>query len=161
MNKQTRFILAHAASLLVTAYKKTITDYRECLPLDLRVSCSAPECYDDLWRDAHKGFLAVSPAFSETAIYGIAGNITFRTFHDYGHLLYRKEFVTAQEVELARLQWDDLKGYLPEGWKDICHCVYFADTVAQSNHEASFGHFPVDQRAFVGQILEAHINDLS
>ncbi|WYW04351.1 hypothetical protein Kurepalu2_00004 [Pseudomonas phage vB_PpuP-Kurepalu-2] len=147
--QQNRFILARAACLLVSAYIATIQEYREILPLNLRISKDAPDTFDKLKAGRDAGELVVSPEFSETAIYGGGGNISFRVFHDYGHLIYDKAFTTEQEVELARIQWADLKKHLPEGWHDICHTVYFADTVEQSLYEARTGQFPVDQKAFV------------
>lgn len=154
-----RFILARAACLLVNAYRDCITEYRALLPLDLSISKDAPDTFAKLQAGAASGQLVVSPEHSETAIYGAAGNITFRVFHDYGHILYGKEFVTEQECELARIQWVDLKVHLPAEWHDICHVVYFADTCEQSKYEARTGQFPADQRAFVLEILNEYLTD--
>ncbi len=152
-----RFILARAACLLVEAYKKLITEYQLIMPLDLGVSKEAPDSFAKLKAEAAEGRLLVSPEFSETAIYGTSGNITFRVFHDYGHLIYGKEFTTADECELARIQWADIKPCIPPEWVSVCHAVYFADTCEQSLFEASTGSFPSDQRAFVLNHLANHL----
>ncbi|WYW04449.1 hypothetical protein Mudajogi_00004 [Pseudomonas phage vB_PpuP-Mudajogi] len=144
-----RFILARAACLLVNAYTQCIAEYRQLMPLALSISKDAPDTFAKLQAGAASGQLVVSPEHSETSIYGVAGNITFRVFHDYGHLVYGKEFETAQEVELARIQWHDLKVYIPTEWVGICHTVYFADTAEQSKYESETGKFPDDQRSFV------------
>ncbi|AUV61712.1 hypothetical protein HOS76_gp18 [Pseudomonas phage Henninger] len=159
-NNASKFILARAACLLVNAYRECITEYRALLPLALSISKDAPDTFAKLQAGAASGQLVVSPEHSETAIYGGAGNITFRVFHDYGHLLYGKEFETSQECELARIQWVDLKVHLPVEWHDICHVVYFADTCKQSEYEASTGHFPKDQRAFVLEILNDYLSNV-
>ncbi|MCO4372747.1 hypothetical protein MTR10_11930 [Staphylococcus agnetis] len=155
-SKQLQFILARAACLLVEAYSRTLVEYRNILPLDGRVGLDAPSTYDGLKADAAKGFLKVSTEHNTTSIYGASGNLTFRTFHDYGHLLYARQFTTEDEVALARFQWQDLKGYLPAEWVDVCHCVYMADTVEQSLYEAQYGDFPADQKAFVLNFLQQH-----
>lgn len=144
-----RFILAQAASHLVTAYRLAIQEYRSILPLDLRVSDDAPESFEELKTNARAGFLAVTPAHSETAIYGASGNATFRIFHDYGHLLYGRHFTTEDEVKLAMFQWGDIKDYIAPEWLSICHCVYFADTLEQTRYESTHGHFPANQKEFV------------
>lgn len=158
VNNQTRFILARAACLLVDAYKATIQEYQEALPLSLMVRPDAPDTYEALKEEAGRGILAVTSAFSETSIYGVSGNITFRVFHDYGHILYDAQFTTEDEVKLATMQWLDLKRHLPVEWLDICHAVYFADTVEQSKYEARTGHFPENQKAFVSGHLDAFFN---
>lgn len=155
-NKQLQFILARAACLLVEAYTQTITEYRAILPLDGRIGLDAPSTFEGLKADAAKGFLKVSTEHNSSSIYGAAGNLTFRTFHDYGHLLYNKEFTLIDEVELACMQWQDLKGYLPAEWVGVCHCVYVADTVRQSLYEAETGNFPADQKRFVMGFLADH-----
>ncbi|WZX11467.1 hypothetical protein YZUPF006_000005 [Pseudomonas phage YZU-PF-006] len=155
-NKQLQFILARAACLLVEAYTKCIAEYRTILPLDGRIGLDAPSTFEALKADAAQGFLKVSTEHNTSSIYGAAGNLTFRTFHDYGHLLYNKAFTLADEVELSRIQWQDLKGYLPAEWVDVCHCVYVADTEQQSLYEAETGDFPADQKRFVLGFLADH-----
>ncbi|UAV89409.1 hypothetical protein JOR_5 [Pseudomonas phage JOR] len=154
--KQLQFILARAACLLVTAYTQTITEYRQLLPLDGRIGTDAPSTFEGLKADARNGFLCVSTEHNQSSIYGGSGNLTFRTFHDYGHLLYNKAFTLVDEVELARIQWNDLKVYIPTEWLDVCKCVYFADTEQQSLYEAENGDFPTDQKRFVLGFLQDH-----
>ncbi|ADV35708.1 conserved hypothetical protein [Pseudomonas phage phiIBB-PF7A] len=153
---QNRFILAHAASLLVTAYKECIAEYQTVLPLNLSIGHDAPDSYAALRSQAAQGQLKVSTAHNASSIYGASGNLTFRIFHDYGHLLYDAEFTTEQEVSLALTQWRDLIRYIPQEWQGICYVVYRADTVAQSEYEAIHKDFPVDQKAFVLDILNKH-----
>lgn len=152
--KHTMFTLNAAAAKLVEAYKKAITHYQTIMPLALSISADAPSDYSALQSDAASGKLAVTEAFSETAIYGKAGNVTFRIFHDYGHLIYKKEFTTSQEVELALMQWNDIAGHIEGEWRTVCYKVYIADTVEQSRHESIHGEFPKDQKAFVAKILK-------
>lgn len=126
----------------------------------IKLACNAHEAakstFEGLKADAAKGFLKVSTEFNTSSIYGGSGNLTFRTFHDFGHLLYNKEFTLTDEVELSRIQWQDLKGYLPTEWVDVCHCVYVADTEQQSLYEAETGNFPADQKRFVMGFLADH-----
>lgn len=158
-NSQLKFILARSAALLVDAYLKTLVEYRAIMPLDGRVGLDAPSTFEALKADAAQGFLKVSTEFNATSIYGAAGNLTFRTFHDYGHLLYNKAFTTQDELDLALVQWFDLKKHIPLGWHGVCHCVYFADTAQQSLYEAEHGEFPQDQHAFVLGHLANHFNN--
>lgn len=156
MSNQSRFILAHAAQLLVLAYKECITEYQQVLPLKLSIGHDAPDNFNALKSQASCGFLKVSTEHNDTSIYGASGNLTFRIFHDYGHLLYDAEFTTEQEVSLAKTQWLDLKRHLPAEWVNVCHVVYFADTVEQSKYEAATGKFPEDQKGFVMGHLAAY-----
>lgn len=141
--KQNAFILARAATLLVEAYGKCIPEYLKLMgqPLDLQVGPDAPNTYEDLKAQAAQGLLKVSTEFNNTSIYGASGNLTFRIFHDLGHLMYDAQFTTAQEVTLATIQWVDLKRYLPAEWVNVCKAVYMADTVEQSLYEEETGHF--------------------
>lgn len=141
--KQLQFILARAACLLVEA----CTEYRAILPLDGRIGLDAPSTFEGLKADAAQEFLKVSTEHN-----------TSSTFHDFGHLLFNKAFTLVDEVELSRIQWQDLKGYLPAEWVDVCHCVYVyvADTEQQSLYEAETGNFPADQKRFVLGFLADH-----
>lgn len=153
-----RFVLTACAAILVEAYKKAITEYQAIMPLALGIEHDAPETYAALCANCEAGKLVVTKAFSAFAIYGEAGNVTFRVFHDYGHLLYGKNFTTKQEVELAYLQWQDVKKHIPQEWVAVAHTVYFADTVEQSLFEQETGAFPVDQKAFVQRRLDHSLN---
>lgn len=158
--KSTKFILARAATLLVDAYKQLITEYQKVMPLDLAVGNDAPDTYEKLWKDARWGVLKVSTEFNKTSIYGASGNLTFRIMHDYGHLLYNKQFTTSEEVELACMQWQDLRKYIPNEWVGVCHAAYMADTVNQSQYEAHHNAFPQDQKDFVACHLQDYLNTL-
>jgi hypothetical protein len=148
MKSTDKLILSQAAAHLVDAYKLVIQEYESILPLDLRISVDAPSSYAGLKANARQGILSVTSAHSDTSIYGVAGNVTFRTFHDYGHLLYARQFIVDDEIFLAQTQWLDLKKYIPAEWVSVCHVVYFADTCEQSRFEAKTGAFPVDQKTF-------------
>jgi hypothetical protein len=147
--KGSKFLLAAIAATLVDAYKRQIAEYQTVMPLALGVADDAPKSYKALKAEAAQGLLRVSSEFSQTAIYGLSGNVTFRVMHDYGHLLYDAEFTLEQECSLARTQWLDLRRWIEPEWREICSVVYFADTVEQSKHEDATGSFPEDQRAFV------------
>lgn len=157
ISQQTQFILARAACLLVEAYSKCITEYQTVFPkpLDLSFDVDAPNTHEALLAGFKEGKLRVSTEHNESSIYGYSGNITFRIFHDMGHLLYGAAFTTEQEVSLAQTQWKDLERYLPKEWVSVCYVVYRADTVEQSLYEAHYGTFPADQKAFVREHLAA------
>ena len=157
--KGSKFLLAAIAEKLVAAYKAQIEEYQTlgAKPLELGISDNAPSTYEALCEEAKQGKLTVTTEFSNTAIYGIAGNVTFRVFHDFGHLIYNKEFTTNDEVELATMQWQDIKFRIEPEWQQICAVVYYADTVYQSRYEAEHGKFPDDQKAFVLAKLEAYL----
>lgn len=158
---QATFILSAAAAHLVQAYKKAISVYHSELPLELSVCRHAPSDYSTLYAEAkNQNILRVTDEFSETSIYGTSGNITFRIFHDYGHLMYRKQFTTEQEVELANIQWDDIAVHIPREWRKVCKVVYLADTVEQSLYESGCGEFPKDQKEFVLGFLIKHLEGL-
>lgn len=152
-NNRNHYVLSAAAAVLVSAYKDLLAEYRSIMPLETSVSADAPETFEGLKANAANGQLIITDAHSEHAIYGGAGNVTFRFFHDYGHLLYNKEFTTADEVELAQLQWADIEPVIPTEWRATCKIVYMADTVEQSLFCDRTGEFPVDQKAFVLDIL--------
>lgn len=159
--KQNQIILAIAAQKLVEAYGKCIEEYRSVLQLvDIKIAADAPCTYEQLTMEYDRDrILRVTEAFSSTAIYGVAGNVTFRVFHDCGHLLYDAEFTTVQEVSLAKTQWLDVARYIEKGWQEICKVVYMADTVEQSLYEAKHGKFPEDQKGFVLGHLAAAFNE--
>lgn len=158
--KGSKFLLSAVAAKLVAAYTSCIAEYRQVMPLALGISDNAPDTFEKLKEEARKGRLAVTTEFSDTAIYGLSGNVTFRTFHDYGHLLYNKEFTTSDEVDLAHIQWRDLVRYIEPEWQGICHVVYIADTVKQSEYEARMHCFPLDQRRFVLNELNCWLDGL-
>ncbi|QNJ57304.1 hypothetical protein Stalingrad_3 [Pseudomonas phage Stalingrad] len=159
--KQNQIILAIAARKLVEAYATQIQEYRQVLEFpSLSISADAPCTYEQLKLEYQRDHvLRVTEAFSDSAIYGISGNVTFRIFHDMGHLLYDAEFTTEQEVSLAKTQWLDIKRHIEPGWQNICEVVYMADTVEQSLYEARTGKFPEDQKGFVLGHLAAAFNE--
>lgn len=154
-----KFILSAVAEKLVAAYKAQIAEYQTLCPkpLELGISDNAPSSFEALKEDAKQGRLVVTTEFSSTAIYGISGNVTFRVFHDFGHILYDKEFTTADEVKLAKMQWQDIKYRIEPEWRELASVVYYADTVYQSEYEARTGEFPENQRAFVQAKLDAYL----
>lgn len=152
-----KLILSAAAAHLVTAYHKAIMGYQARLPLSLGIATEAPNDYSMLQNDAAHGVLRVSPENSATSIYGHSGNMTFRVFHDYGHILYHMEFTVIEECALARRQWEDITAFIPNEWQAVCRTVYLADTVEQSLFENRTGDFPADQKAFVLGFLNKHL----
>lgn len=158
--KGSKLLLSAVAAKLVAAYTQCIAEYRQVMPLATGISNGAPDTFEKLKEEARKGRLVVTTEFSDTAIYGISGNVTFRVFHDYGHLLYNKEFTTSDEVDLALTQWRDLVKYIEPEWQGICYAVYHADTVEQSQYEARTGQFPHDQRRFVLNSLNCWLDGL-
>lgn len=144
--------LRAAAAHLVTAYKLVSAEYLKRMPLDVQVVKSlGNQCsYSTLVSDANlSGKLRISCEFSETSIYGVSGNVSFRTMHDLGHICHGLTFSLVDEVSLALHQWQFIAPHLPHEWRDVCHNVYLADTVQQSLYDARHGEFPKDQTAFV------------
>lgn len=158
--KGSKFLLSAVAAKLVAAYTQCINEYQQIMPLSLGISDNAPDNFEKLKEEARRGRLVVTTEFSNTAIYGLSGNVTFRTFHDYGHLLYNKDFTTSDEVLLAHMQWLDLVRYIEPEWQNICNVVYIADTVRQSEYEARNGCFPHNQRRFVLNELNCWLDEL-
>ena len=154
-----KFLLAAIAEKLVAAYKAQIAEYQTlgAKPLELGISDSAPSTFEALCEEAKQGRLTVTTEHSKTAIYGLSGNVTFRVFHDCGHLLYNKEFTTDDEVDLATMQWQDIKHRIDPEWRELASMVYYANTVYQSRYEAEHGEFPKDQKAFVLDKLNAYL----
>lgn len=152
-SNQLPIMIRAAARHLVDGYKACITEYHAQRPLELRVDREAPETYAALCLDAENGVLRVTDAHSATSIYGVAGNITFRVFHDYGHLIYERRFVTRDEIALAIHQWSELAPRIPQEWREFCRLVYLADTVCQSVYQERTGEFPADQRKFVLDVV--------
>lgn len=158
--KGSKFLLSAVAAKLVAAYTQCIAEYQMIMPLATGISDNAPDTFEKLKEESRKGRLVVTTEFSDTAIYEISGNVTFRVFHDYGHLLYNREFTTDDEIDLAHIQWRDLVKYIEPEWQGICHVVYMADTVEQSQYEARTGQFPHDQRRFVLNSLNCWLDGL-
>lgn len=151
-----KYTLAGAAAHLVTAYKAVTAAYLERQPYEVKVGPGAPETYAQLRLDAdHGNLLHVGEENSATCIYGVAGNVAFRTMHDLGHLAHDMDFTLASEVALAMHQWVLIAPHIPQPWRAVCHDVYLADTVQQSLYEAKHGSFPKDQTAFVLRCVES------
>lgn len=147
----TTFLLAAIAEKLVSAYKAQTAEYQTLFPkpLALGISPDAPATYHDLMDQAKCGKLLVTTEYSSTAIYGLSGNVSFRIFHDLGHILYLRDFSTVEEIELAHKQWRDIEQRIAPEWRELCQVVYLSDTVGQSRYEKTYGKFPDDQRAFL------------
>jgi hypothetical protein len=144
--------LSAAAAHLVVAYKRVTAEYLKRMPLDVQVlkTLGGTTSYSVLVSEANlEGRLRISCEFSETSIYGVSGNVAFRTMHDLGHIAHGLTFDPLDEIALALHQWQFIAPHLPHEWRDVCHNVYLADTVQQTLYDARHGIFPVDQRAFV------------
>lgn len=157
--KGSKFLLSAIAEKLVAAYKAQIEEYQTlgAKPLELGISDNAPSTFEELCEEAKQGRLVVTTEHSKTAIYGLAGNVTFRVFHDFGHLIYNMEFSVIDEVALAEIQWQDIKHRIEPEWRELAAVVYYADTVYQSRYEAEHGKFPEDQKAFVLDHLDNYL----
>ena len=97
--------------------------------------------------------LKISGAHSEKSIYGLTGNVLFRTAHDLAHIKHKRGFTTQDELILAEMHWNELRDCIQGKWRPMCQAIYLADTVSQSLYFERYGEFPEDQRAFVHDIL--------
>ena len=153
-----------AALQLVRAYKMIVSKYRHTIPkfkdIKLAVSASAPETMKGLQEDLEQGKLRVSPEHSSQSLYGDVGNLWFRWFHDMGHLATGLRMHHKGETDLAKLQLSDVYTALSTlGMSDtnvsFCAALYMADSAAQSDHLVQRGEFPVDQKQFVLDTVQA------
>lgn len=156
-----KYTLAAAAHKLVQAYKQvTSAMLAELGSVDLRVETAdtprAPTNFVQLLGQIDAGLLVVSYEHGDTAIYGRDGNISFRTMHDIGHVLYQLNFSFPDEVELAHILWRRISEHIPAGWVTTCHRVYLADTVGQALYERRVGKHPKNQTEFVLNWLKDH-----
>lgn len=146
------------AAYLVAAYINVGEALREQRGLRIEVSDAlAPSTFEALLTDAQEGgVLYISGEHCGTSIYGVQGNIAFRTMHDLGHLSTGLSFSTADEVALALHQWEQVRRYIPVSWRERCQAVYQADTIMQSLYCERHGVFPTDQTAFIHTALQAY-----
>ena len=151
-----KLTMQRCAEYLVAAYIEVAAELREQLGVHIQVDSRAPETFEQLKADAADGFLFISDDHCETSIYGVQGNIAFRTMHDLGHLSTGLTFSTEDEVALALHQWEQVRLCIPAAWRERCQAVYQADTIMQSLYCERHGVFPVDQTEFVLAALAAY-----
>lgn len=152
-----RLTVQTCAEYLVGAYTRVAAELNTILDLTIEVSEEfAPTTYDGLREGARRGVLFIASEHSETSIYGVQGNVEFRTMHDLGHLSTGLTFSTADEVALALHQWEQVRLHIPTAWRERCQAVYQADTIMQSLYCERHGVFPVNQTAFVLAALAAY-----
>lgn len=146
------------AAYLVAAYIEVGAALREQLGLHIEVSDAlAPSTFEALQTDAQEGgVLYIGTEHSATSIYGVDGNVAFRTMHDLGHIQTKLTFSTADEIALALHQWEELRRYIPVSWRERCQAVYQADTIMQSLYCERHGVFPTDQTAFIHTAVQAY-----
>jgi hypothetical protein len=113
------------------------------------VSDSAPYSFETL--RANVGGLVVWAGASDNTIYGDrAVNWAFRAWHDSLHLKLGADFSETGErlvaLEQARLIGSDTMGH-----------ILMAEIVGQMEYFNKFGHFPVDQAAFMTNYLKGMI----
>lgn len=146
------------AEYLVAAYSAVTAQLQVEQGLRVQVDYKqAPQSYAELKRDATElGIVFISDDHSETSIYGVQGNVVFRTMHDLGHLSTGLEFTCADEVALALHQWEQIRLHIPTAWRERCQAVYQADTIMQSLYCERHGVFPADQTAFIYAALAAY-----
>lgn len=145
------------AEYLVAAYRAVGADLQAKSGLTVEVTEDfAPETYEGLCEAARRGILLVATQHSETSIYGVQGNVAFRTMHDLRHLSTGLTFSTADEVALALHQWEQVRLHIPTAWRERCQAVYQADTIMQSLYCERHGEFPTNQTEFVHAALAAY-----
>lgn len=146
------------AEYLVAAYTAVAEALKADLGLSVQVdSKRAPTSFEELQRDAREhGVVFISEEHSASSIYGVAGNVAFRTVHDLGHLSTGLTWSTADEVALALHQWETLRLHIPVAWRERCQAVYQADTIMQSLYCERHGVFPLDQSEFIHAALAAY-----
>lgn len=153
-----RLTVQTCAEYLVAAYIEVGAALREQQGLHIEVSDAlAPSTFEALQTDAQEGgVLYISGKHCDTSIYGVQGNVAFRTMHDLGHLSTGLTFSTADEVALALHQWEQVRLCIPADWRERCQAVYQADTIMQSLYCERHGVFPVNQTEFVLAALAAY-----
>jgi len=114
--------------------------------LSYSVSDQAPNTPQDLFGST--GGLVVWAGASDQTIYGDPSvNWAFRAVHDNLHLKHGFDFTVPEEIELGRVQASMFPGKLGD--------FIYADIVGQAEFFLKNGHFPVDQKAFICDYLEA------
>lgn len=153
-----RLTVQSCAEYLVAAYIEVGAALRAQQGLNIQVDYKqAPSTFEQLKLDAlTMGTLFISDDHCETSIYGVQGNVAFRTMHDLGHLSTGLTFRTADEVSLALHQWEQVRLHIPTAWRERCQAVYQADTVMQSLYCEKHGSFPTNQTEFVLAALAAY-----
>lgn len=145
------------ATYLVDAYHFVSAPLADALGLTVVVrDGAAPTSFEELMVQAGTGTLYIGTEHSDTSIYGVEGNVAFRTMHDLGHIQTRLTFSTADEIALALHQWEELRRYIPVSWRERCQAVYQADTIMQSLYCERHGVFPTDQTAFIHTAVQAY-----
>lgn len=145
------------AAYLVDAYRAVSAPLADALGLTVEVrDGAAPTSFEELMVQAGTGTLYIGTEHSATSIYGVDGNVAFRTMHDLGHIQTKLTFSTADEIALALHQWEELRRYIPVSWRERCQAVYQADTIMQSLYCERHGVFPTDQTAFIHTALQAY-----
>jgi hypothetical protein len=110
-----------------------------------RTAADAPDEYVALQtRTAADGILTVWNGASESAIYGAAGNLAFRAWHDSIHVGRALTFAPDDEYRVADIQARQ-SGRLAR--------FIYADTAGQVAYFVQWGRFPVNQREYVRAFL--------
>lgn len=110
-------------------------------PTRYQASAVAPDDYVTLQtRTEHDGILTVWNGASTEAIYGPAGNVAFRAWHDSLHLRHTLTFSASDEYHVADIQAAQ-SGRLGR--------YIYADTAGQVAYYERWGRFPTRQIAYV------------
>lgn len=152
--------LPYYAGRILAALHSRLTEWpnarMQLVPVDSHDK--APSDLAGLQACAKGGFLPISTADCETAIYGVNGNVQFRFWHDLGHLKHELDMTLEDELILFQRQWVELLPLIPEEDRWYCNLIYQADTAGQAwfneyTKQSGNDNFPADQTAFVLSIV--------
>jgi len=101
------------------------------------------------------GRAVVSSLFSDNTIFACPEtNYAFRAWHDWCHVKGQHPFTLEGEAAVARMQIEHIRALYGEGdFLDKAAALIRAEVIGQAAYKAATGDFPVDQRAFVREML--------
>lgn len=148
-----------AGRVLQAAYRLKLDEYQTdashpVFDTVLVADNGAPSTLAGLREVIKTGLLPVERSHCETSIYGVAGNLVFRGWHDSIHLAFDLGMCLADEIEVALIGWEEIRDTVRRALPGLTNFnfvkrVYFADTVGQSIYYNDNGCFVADQTKFV------------
>lgn len=127
-------------------------------PRGWKVGANAPDTLAKLKARAKRdGIITVSSLHSEQTIYGDPEvNYAARAWHDACHILADAEFDDAGEHAVCELQCAQLRMVYGDASSILFRRIVRAEVLGQLDYKSLNGYFPVDQRAFVRDQIDAN-----
>lgn len=117
-----------------------------------------PQSYQDLCDSVElarkTGVLPVWDVAADRSIYGVHGVVSFRFWHDMGHVehgrsfLFEDEVALQQEIQIGQMKRALSKQGLDFEVRDLALKLLWANTIGQLEYGRKFGGFPADQALF-------------